>query len=293
MRHATWLRLEASPFWLDLYRRYRRLPEPIRAPLRLLLMPQWHLVTLLVRTAARSRVVAGPFRGMRLQLSGLSSRHLLGYILGSQERELHEVIGRIIAYEYGTILNVGAADGYYAVGLALRSPRSRVEAFEAIPELHPVIGKSARLNGVSDRIALRGSCTSDALRESLGAAGAPVLVLMDIEGGEVDLLDPQAVPELQHADILVETHDPFVPKATDTMIDRFWQTHNVECYTTQPRILGDFPSGFLPALPRCFPALAVDLMNERRPGVQRWLFLTAKATRCAASSGSVGQTGNL
>ena len=53
-------------------------------------------------------------------------------------------------------------------------------------------------------------------------------------------------------------------------------THNVECYTAQPRILADFPPNFLRVLPAWFPRLTVDLMDERRTGVQRWLFLSAK-----------------
>jgi hypothetical protein len=280
MRHATWLKVEASPVWLDLYRQYRRLPPALRAPLRVLATPQWHLAAYLVRAASRNRVVAGPFRGMRLRLSDLSSRHLLGYLLGSQERELHEVIERIVERRYATIVNVGAADRYYTIGLALRAPTSRVETFEAVPELHPGIDRSARLNGVSDRLATFGRCDTDALRASLQRAEAPALIVMDIEGGEIDLLDLQAVPELAHADILVETHDQFVRNATDTLIERFWQTHNAECYTAQLRILGDFPPGFLSILPRWLPRLAVDLMDERRPGVQRWLFLPAK---CSAS----------
>jgi hypothetical protein len=265
MRHATWLRLEASPFWHELYRQWRRLPDGVRAPLRVLLIPHWHIAAFMVRAAARNRVVAGPFRGMKVRLSGLSSRHLLGYILGSQELELRDLINRIINRGYGTILNIGAADGYYAVGLALRSPSTQVEAFEALPELHPLIEKSARRNRVADRIALRSKC-----------AGAPALVLMDVEGAEMHLLDPQSAPELRHSDILVETHDAFMPHVTDTLIERFIETHHIECYTAQPRILADFPADFLPRFRQWFPGLAVDLMNERRTGIQRWLFLTAK-----------------
>jgi hypothetical protein len=214
---------------------------------------------------------------MRLRLSDLSSRHLLGYLLGSQELELREAIERIVERRYATIVNVGAADGYYTIGLARRLPASRVDAFEALPELHPLIERSARLNGVSDRVAVFGTCDPEALGASLRCAGVPTLVVMDIEGGEIDLLDPQLVPELLHADILVETHDAFVRNATDTLIERFWRTHNVESYAAQPRVLADFPPGFLPLLPRWFPSLAVDLMDERRPGVQRWLFLAAKS----------------
>ncbi|HVH77832.1 MAG TPA: hypothetical protein VM782_00455, partial [Stellaceae bacterium] len=127
MRHATWLKIESSPFWHSAYRRYRLLPDGLRRPLRALMMPRWQFAAFLVRHWARHRVVAGPFRGMRIELSPLSSRHLLGYILGSQEIELREAINRIIARGYRTILNVGAADGHYAVGLAVRAPQAWIE----------------------------------------------------------------------------------------------------------------------------------------------------------------------
>ncbi|MGH7095444.1 MAG: hypothetical protein ACREFB_18170, partial [Stellaceae bacterium] len=256
MRHATWLKIEASPFWYGVYRGYRILPGGARAPLRWLMMPRWHLAVVLVRAASRNRVVAGPFRGMKLALSGLSGRHLLGYILGSQERELHDVIERVVARRYGMVINVGAADGYYAVGLARRCPSTRVAAFEALPELHPVIAHSAAANGVGDRVAIAGTCDTAQLCQRLAAAPAATLVLMDIEGGEAGLLDPALVPQLRGADILVETHDAFVAGVTETLIDRFWQTHEIECYSAQPRILDDFPAGFLPFVKRRFPRLA-------------------------------------
>jgi hypothetical protein len=277
MRHATWLKIESSPFWYAAYRRYRLLPDGIRRPLRALLMPRWQFAAFLVRHAARRRAVAGPFRGMRIALSPLSSRHLLGYILGSQELELREAIDSIIARSYRTIVNIGAADGYYAVGLAMRSPSARVEAFEALPEFHPLIARTAAANGVADRLSTGGACTREVLRARLAAAEDSTLILMDIEGGEVELLDPQAVPQLARSDILVETHDAFVADATATLIDRFRSTHDIACYAARPRVLGDFPPDFLPRLRRWFPALAVELMNERRTGQQRWLMLTANS----------------
>lgn len=277
MRHATWLKIESSPLWYAAYRRYRLLPDGIRRPLRALAMPRWQFAALLVRQAARHRIVAGPFRGMRIMLSPLSSRHLLGYILGSQELELREAIDTVVARRYDTILNVGAADGYYAVGLAMRSPDAHVEAFEALPELHPLIARTAAANGVEDRLSIGGACTPELLRARLAATEGRPLIFMDIEGGEVELLDPRAVPELAGADILVETHDSFVADATATLMDRFRDTHDIACYAARPRVLGDFPPDFLPGLRQWFPGLAVELMNERRTGQQRWLMLTANS----------------
>jgi hypothetical protein len=279
MRHATWLKIESSPFWYAAYRRYRLLPDGIRGPLRALFMPRWQTAAFLVRHAARHRIVAGPFRGMRITLSPLSSRHLLGYILGSQELELREAIETMIARRYRTILNIGAADGYYAVGLAMRSPDTHVEAFEALPELHPVIEWTAAANGA--RVSIGGICTPEVLRARLAGAEGSTLIFMDIEGGEVELLDPRVVPELARADIFVETHDSFVADATTTLMDRFRDTHDIACYVARPRVPSDFPANFLPRLRRWFPGLAVDLMNERRTGQQRWLMLTANTSATA------------
>jgi hypothetical protein len=276
MQHASWLKIEASPFWHGLYRRYRLLPDSVRRPLRVLSAPRWHLVAFLVRHTAGRRVMAGPFRGMQIELSPLSGRHLLGYLLGSQELELHAAIEQVAERHYRTILNIGAADGYYAVGLATRAPQAHVEAFEGLPEFHPVIARTARANGVADRVSINGICTVETLRERLEAASLPTLIVMDIEGAEVEFLDPQAVPQLARADILVEAHDAFVAGATETLIARFSETHEVVCYTARPRTLGDFPPGFLPWLRRGFPRLAVELMNERRTGLQHWLVMTAK-----------------
>jgi hypothetical protein len=276
IRHATWTRLEASPLWRHIYRPYRNLPEPLRVPIRVLLTPKWHLGSYLVRLAARRRVVGGPFRGMVLDLPLAWQRHLLSYFLGSQELELRPAIEAIIGRGYQTILNVGAAHGYYAVGLARLTPRSRVEAFEMRADLHPVLRRMAQLNGVSDRITVRGTCDLEQLDRSLSITSAPALVFMDIEGGELELLDPRAVPRLCFADVLVETHDSFIPGCTETLIDRFQSTHHIERFTARPRVPTDFPELFLPGFRRYFSRLAVELMDERRIGQQQWLYLTAK-----------------
>jgi predicted O-methyltransferase YrrM len=276
MRHTTWMRLQALPYWTDVYGHYRKLPGAIRTPIRILTLPHWQLATYMVRSAARNRVVAGPFRGMKLELSPLSKSHHLGYLLGSQEMELRPLIEKTISRGYGTILNVGAADGYYAVGLAMRLPDARVIAYEALPEMHPVILRAARENNVAGRISLAGRCGIADLQCGLEAATAPVLVFMDIEGGECELLDPRAAPALRTADIVVEMHDCFVPNATETVLSRFTATHDVEHVTSRPRTINDFPPGFLTMMTKFAPQLSVDLMDERRPATQGWLYMKSR-----------------
>ena len=51
-------------------------------------------------------------------------------LLGVYERELNPYIEQACALNFPLIVDVGAAEGYYAVGMALRNPSARVIAFE-------------------------------------------------------------------------------------------------------------------------------------------------------------------
>lgn len=279
MRHATWNAIEGNAAAMRIYRSYRQLPEKIRAPARWLVAPLWHSACALVRRNAGDAVLSGPFQGMKLDLSPVSSRHLLGYLLGTQELELHPVIETVVREEYSTIINVGVADGYYAIGLARRIPSTRIIGFEGLAEHHEPFWHTARMNGVADRIKMEGFCTAADLQNSLTGAGFRPFILCDIEGGEKALLDNSRIPELNQADILVETHDALVPGCSTILLQRFSQTHEISSIYARPRTARDFPSGKLPLLAKWMPRTAVELMNERRTGIQEWLFMRARSHR--------------
>ncbi len=92
-----------------------------------------------------SIVLDGPFRGLNyLVENNTVPTHKL---LGTYEKELWPIIEEIIARDYRTIIDIGAAEGYYVVGLAQRMPEARVVAFEAQLKIHPRIrrvGESKR-----------------------------------------------------------------------------------------------------------------------------------------------------
>ncbi|GJE62603.1 hypothetical protein [Methylobacterium trifolii] len=285
MNPATWRRIETIPSWRRAHRLFRRLPEPVRAPLRIAASPVWSGVVRLVLGRSGGRVVSGPFTGNTLDLSPVSQRHLLSYLLGTTELEIRPVVEKIVKRGYRTILNIGAADGYYAVGFASRSPGTRIVAFEAKEELHPALARIGQLNGVADRITIRGLCDETVLRGALQDS-SDTLVLMDIEGAEKALLDPAKVSELARVDVLVETHDVFAPGCTEALIARFSPTHDIERHRQRPRVLADFPTSFLPSLPRLAPRIAVALLDERRFGTQEWLHMTLRRPTAAASARS-------
>jgi hypothetical protein len=85
----------------------------------------------LVRNRTRGRVHSGPFAGMRWISSAPDCARIhIPKLLGIYERELNPYIDQACALNFSRIVDVGAAEGYYAVGMALRNPHARVIAFE-------------------------------------------------------------------------------------------------------------------------------------------------------------------
>ena len=247
---------------------YRRLPPGIRDRFRWLRRPLLHFTKAVVARASRGRVVSGPFRGM----SWPGRARIPRYLLGTQELELAQLFEDVIRSKPDVIVNVGSADGYYTVGLARRLPDARVIGFEADAAAARRGAEVAAANDLTERLEARGLCTAQELDKALGGATSP-FVIVDIEGGEVDVLDLSRAPSLSRATILVETHDLLRPGCADTIRRRFAASHRIETVRTRLRTLSDFPSGFVPWLPRLAPRTCLGLLQEERGGDQEWLIL--------------------
>ena len=115
-------------------------------------------------------------------------------LLGCYEQPLQPFIEQAIRAAYPVVLNIGCAEGYYAVGMARRMPATRVHAFDIDPAAQRVCAELAAKHGVADRVRIGARFTPD---DFAAYAGQKTLVLCDIEGGEKDLLDPETAPALR------------------------------------------------------------------------------------------------
>jgi hypothetical protein len=101
-----------------------------------------------------------------------------------------------------------------------------VHAFEIDPVAKRQLRALVRANGVRERVTLHGPVNTRRLGE-LDLDDA--FVLCDVEGAELDVLDPAAVPALAGATLLVEVHP--VEGGGDTeppLRARFARTHEIE-----------------------------------------------------------------
>jgi hypothetical protein len=212
-------------------------------------------------------VMQGPFRGLTYPPLEHWASCRFEKIVGTYEHELHALIDRLPASKsYQTIVNVGGAEGFYSIGLALLFPAARVFSFEAQP-FNTDFGKNlACLNGVEDRIDFQGFCTAETL--AAVQPKGPVLVWMDIDTGERPVLDPVKVPWLLQADILVELHDCLEPGLTPLIRSRFSTTHHIQQITNSGVEYVRYP------ILRDLPFFEIDaLVGDDRRGLQDWLFM--------------------
>jgi len=189
-------------------------------------------------------------------------------LLGVFELELHPALEKVIDKEnqIRVILNVGCAEGYYAVGLALKLPGTTVHAFDADPSFRLMCSRMASLNGVADCISIHGAVTAADLQKFLQTEN--VFVVCDCEGCELELLDPDRAPGLRTATIIVELHDFVDDRTCSAIFRRFRETHQIEIISSSVRDPRTYPE--LDGFSDGDAALAV---SEFRPGPMEWAWM--------------------
>jgi hypothetical protein len=200
-------------------------PDTAKLALALRLLAKWRsrLIENTLRHRDGTTVLSGPFKGMAYDIAAAEGAYV-ARLLGSYERSLAPVIEDIIAAGYPLVIDIGCAEGYYAVGLARRMPQTLVLARDDNPQAKELCAALALANGVGDRVQVGGRFRH---ADFAICNNQPTVVICDIEGAEAALLDPTRAPGLLVADILVEVHETTHPGLLDELTDRFTRTHVV------------------------------------------------------------------
>jgi hypothetical protein len=224
------------------------------------------------------RVLSGNFSGMKYVRDSVGGQ-LYPKILGTYELELAPIIKALNERPIEKIIDIGAAEGYYAVGLAMMNQQARVVAFEATSDGMQLIRQMAVENGVNDRVEIKGYCTPDDLAGCLGD-GRHCLIVMDVEGFEDQLIDLTKCPGLANAYLLIELHD-FAAEGLGVRIEeRLRVSHDITEVWEQERTMGDFPVRVSPLRQAAFKKLFRRSMNEHRVERMRWFYCEPKQRVC-------------
>lgn len=242
-------------------------PESLAQAHRLLSKWRARLIENSIVARQGSAIEHGPFTGMNYD-TGVTEGARIPRLLGCYEASLVPLFHTVIDRAYPQIIDIGCAEGYYAVGLARQIPGTRVLARDIDPKAQAACRWLAERNLVADRIDIGGEWSHadfDLCKERRS------FVLIDIEGAEDALLDPVRAPGLIHADLLVEVHEKIRPGLTEALIKRFSPTHQVT------RIDRALDAAALPDWMESFSDLDRLLaLWEWRGGPTPWLWMERK-----------------
>ena len=215
-------------------------------------------------------VLQGPLKGLDFIEQSSEGCHI-AKLIGCYEQPLQPYISAAISKGYTTVLNIGCAEGYYAVGFAIKMPNIKSLAFDTDPKSQAACRKLAMKNKVDDRVEVGGIFLPEDFAKY---ADDSVLIFCDIEGAEDELLNPESSPALESMEIIVESHECFRNGITKRLIERFTRTHNVQ-------LIEDDSSRQLIDPPDWFTKLSHldQLLStwEWRSGPTPWLVMHSKA----------------
>ena len=219
-------------------------------------------------------VLYGVFEGMRLsQDSGWGKSDLASQLLGLYEKEVVRLLASLARKRQSkTLVNVGAAEGYFAIGALHSGLFSRTVAFEMSENSRRILLENASLNAVETQLTVFGRATAgflDEIEHLDGFSYEGSIFLVDTEGAELDFIDEGSLQKMARATLIIETHTSFVSgkaqSAFESLCSRY---HSVSEIRTEGRNPGDFPE-----LDSWSDDERWAIGSEGRPQRGRWLIL--------------------
>lgn len=216
-----------------------------------------------------AEVLSGPFAGMKYA-NFISWGPLMSRWLGSYEQELAPLIKGFSTLKYDKIIDIGSAEGYYAVGLARKLKDSHIFAFDKDPRARFFCRLLAIKNRVRN-LTVSGDCSAAAIKQLSGPRTA---IICDIEGHELPLFLSIKPDELARTDILIEVHpfkDDSEQEVGELISNHFQDTHVSHKIPVQPRKISEFAQKFALTEDEARTCLAEDRIES-----QFWLWLKTK-----------------
>jgi len=222
-------------------------------------------------------VIHGPFSGMVYPSTESVGSTLFPKILGPYERELHSFVESLPQRHYSDIVDIGCAEGYYAIGLARMLPDTHVFAYDINQKELDLCKAMQNANHIAEsRIRYGHSCTPEELTSL--PLGKKALIISDCESYERHLFTPDVIKTLQQHDFLIETHDCIELGIAQELEHRFKDTHDILTITSVDDVQKVRYYQY-PELDSFTLTEKQFLLEEQRGNIMEWIFATSKSSK--------------
>jgi len=208
----------------------------------------------------------GRYQGLKLLHTLWCNLDRPAIFLGTYESEIVDLIFGYSTAGREFFVDIGAAEGFHALGVLKNNSYKSSIAFEMDERSRHFLLKNAVENGVQDKLTIKGCAQSNFLQD-LECDLSKTVFLIDIEGGEFDLLTAELFMEMRSAILIVELHEwvPTSPNTVTSMINNASTTHSITLIDQAQRRIPDIQE-----LHNLSDDLKLLSMSEGRPCAMRW-----------------------
>ncbi|MGS0895328.1 hypothetical protein ACVBGC_22760 [Burkholderia stagnalis] len=167
-----------------------------------------HYLSQYLREQTGSIVQYGILRGYPVGVSQWAEVAVGAYLLGTYEIAICAILDEL-GSPRKTLVDLGAADGIFGIGLVGTNVFGRSLCFEMDEQRRHAIQHRAAEMGLADRVAVHGKADRNlpAILAEHGGDPAERVVLCDIEGAEFELFDDALLEQLSGSHVIIEIHD--------------------------------------------------------------------------------------
>ena len=152
----------------------------------------------------KCEVLTGPFKGLKYSEPTSVCGPILPKLLGTYESELIPIINLISKRNYNTIYNIGAAEGYYAIGFSMIFKNSIIKAYEIDKEGFKFLKQNVKINNKDKKIQCINSFANSDIKKITNEENN--LIFSDCEGCEFEIFDEDVLKNLNSSDLILEIH---------------------------------------------------------------------------------------
>jgi len=195
-----------------------------------------------IRLHYANTIAYGPFKGLKLvEDAHWGSADLGGMILGLYEQEILNDLSAL-GRKPRTFIDLGAADGYYGLGVLIGELFEKSYCFEITEKGREVIARNAALNTLQDRVTILGEAKPDFFKQVAADDLADALLLIDIEGGEFDIVTADTFQAFATSTVIIEVHEwyPDIQDKLTRLLQQAAATHTARRFSTGARDLSSF-----------------------------------------------------
>lgn len=216
---------------------------------------------------AQSVVKAGPFSGTVYPQALAYGSSFFPKIFGTYEAELQPHILALTENRYDTIIDIGCAEGYYAVGLKRMFPAANVFAADINKEARAFCRQMAEVNNCAGGFSVVGAVDPSSLEKLITGN---TLIVSDCEGYEAVLFGRESKGDFSRCDLIIETHDFIDPSISTELEKRLSKTHRViSVQSLDDNLKAKYYR--IPGLDNLNFGEKKFLLSEHRPQTMEWL----------------------